>query len=345
MKIIILPILLFFFQHLLAQDLRNTEWTQVKVERKDGSKILDHLGTEKSITKYYFREKTVLLSIDNLFANELPYSLNNKILSIGEFSKYNIDTIDSEILVLTQISKKDLTDDKVNRFIFINRHSIFEYLKENEKIEIIGDSLIEYSNQFSPTYYGKIDELFMNEFGAHNENKCIYGIYILDSKGKIESFEFEENNKFSKKELAKFIEIMKATNGLWILPQTIKPYHYKINFGIGFTSIQPLSGVRSFYTTKVLTPEFIKSISLSELREADNNFNKGNDFIQDKKYDKASKEFSKCIKIDSIYLDAYYNLAFCYQKLGNKDLACETWNKLKLMGQKHGEFLYEENCK
>ncbi len=58
-----------------------------------------------------------------------------------------------------------------------------------------------------------------------------------------------------------------------------------------------------------------------------------------------SKQFIKCIEIDSLYLDAYYNLAFCYENLGNKNLACETWKKLKNMGQKQGEYLYEENCK
>lgn len=345
MKIITLIFLQLYFSNLFAQDLRNSEWTQVKVERKDGSKILDHIGTEKSITKYYFRDKTVLLTVNNLYNNEFTYSINNKILSIGEFSKYTIDTVDEEILVLTQISNKKLTDDKLNRLIFLNRHSIFEYLKENEKVEIIGDSLIEYNRQFAPTYYGNIDKLFMTEFNSHNENKEIYGICILDSKGKIERIQFEENNKFTKKEISKFLEIINSTNGSWILPETSKPYKYKINFGINFSFIQPLSGINFFYTTKLVPQEFTKAIGLKEIKQANEYFAKGNEFLQSEKYEKAVFQFIKCINIDSIYLDAYYNLAYCYQKLNNKNLACETWNKLKNMGQKPGEYFYEENCK
>jgi tetratricopeptide (TPR) repeat protein len=345
MKITILTFLLFYFPNLSAQDLKNTEWTQVKVERKDGSKIVDHLGTGMSITKYYVRESTVLLSVNNLFSAELPYTINNKVLSIGEFSKYKIDTADSEILVLTQISNKELMDDKVNRYIFLNRHLLFDYLKENDRIEIIGDSLIEYNNQFSPTYYGNIDKLFMTEFDPQKENKRIYGIYILDSKGKIENIQFKENKNFTKKEITKLTEILNRTNGFWILPETFKPYKYKINFGIDFTYFEPLSGIAFYYLSNVSTQGFTKSISLSEGEELNNYFNKGNDLIKQEKYEKASKQFIKCIEIESLYFDAYYNLAFCYQKLGNKNLACEIWNKLKIMGQKQGEYLFSENCR
>ena len=82
-----------------------------------------------------------------------------------------------------------------------------------------------------------------------------------------------------------------------------------------------------------------------EISDAENYYNKGVELIQNEKFETASKQFVKCIEIDSIYIDAYYNLAFCYQKLGNKNMACETWSKLKEMGQKQGEYLYEENCK
>lgn len=345
MKVIILIFLVFYFPHLFAQDLKNTEWTQIKVEKKDGSKNLARLPKGKSIMKYYFREKTVLLTLNNLYTSELTYSVSDKILSIGEFAKYKIDTIDSKQLVLTQIPNRELTDDKINRFTFLNRPSLFEYLKENGKIEIVGDSIIESNEQFAPTYYGDIDKMFMTEFEHHNENKNIFGIYFLDSKGKIENIQFEENRKFSKKEIEKFTEIMKVTNGFWTLPQTPKPYKYKVNFEIYFTSFQSFSGIGFSYVNKGLNQDVAKQLTQKEITEADSYFFKGNDLTRNKKYENASKQFIRCIEIDSLYLDAYYNLAFCYQKLGNKNLACEIWSKLKIMEQKEGENLYNENCR
>ena len=110
--------------------------------RENGSKLIDHAGTAQSVIKYFFKEKTVLIASDNVFADELPYSVKNFILNIGNFTTYKIDIVDSEILVVTQFLKKELTDDKINRYIFLNRHSIFEYLKETGEIKIIGDSLI-----------------------------------------------------------------------------------------------------------------------------------------------------------------------------------------------------------
>ena len=77
----------------------------------------------------------------------------------------------------------------------------------------------------------------------------------------------------------------------------------------------------------------------------DNYFNQGCVYVKKAKYDKAINEFLKCVESDPIYLDAYYNLAFCYQQIGKKNLACEIWNKLKNIGQKQGEYLFEENCR
>lgn len=118
-----------------------------------------------------------------------------------------------------------------------------------------------------------------------------------------------------------------------------------MNFAINFTSDQFFSGIDFYYVAKVSTQETTKSLTINEIKEADNYFNKGNNLILNEKYEKASKQFIKCIEIDSIYIDAYYNLAICFQKLGNKNLACETWSKLKFMGQKQGEYLLDENCR
>lgn len=345
MKITLALFLFLLSSNLQALDLNNTEWTQVKVERKDGSKIIGHVQSDKAIIKYFFRDKTVLISVDNQYTQNLKYYVDQNILVIGEFVKFNIERMDNEVLVLTQISKTQLTDDKLNRYTFINRPYLFDYLKENNQLKIIGDSLIEYNNQFFPTYFGNIDELFMTEFQSQTENKSLVGSFIITSGGELKNIQFEPSNKFSEKEINRIQKVINSTKGGWMAPLTSQPFQYKINFILGFMYIKPMRSVKFAFARIALKQDNQKTLTMDEIVEADKCFNKGVKYSQSGKFDKASIQFVKCIEIDSLYIDAYYNLAYCYQKLDNKTLACETWNKLKEMGQKQGEYLYNEFCK
>lgn len=345
MKNTILIFFVFCFQHALAQNLKDTEWSQVKVERKDGSRIIDHQRIELSKTKYAFKETTVSIIVNNVYLSELPYTINNNTLLIGEFIKYHIDKLDQENLVLTEIPNREKLDDKINRFTFLNKSNLFDNLKENGKIKIIGDSLILCDNQFSPNFNGNFTNLLTQEFKSHTENKAIYGFIILNYIGVQENIQFEENKSFSPNEIQKIKQIIQTTKEHWILPKTPAGYKFKIPFRIAFSYIKPMSGVHFDYATSEDNQDINKSITHKEIVEADKYFNRGNELIQKENYDKAISQFKSCIEIDSKYTDAYYNLASCYQKLGNNNMACETWLKLKNMGQKQGQLLFDENCK
>ena len=86
-------------------------------------------------------------------------------------------------------------------------------------------------------------------------------------------------------------------------------------------------------------------LSVEEQQKADQYINAGIRQFEKQNYDKAVVEFKHCIAIDSLYLDAYYNLALAYQKSGQNGLACEVWKKLGDMNQKQGEALYQKFCK
>lgn len=344
MKIIYAAFLFLSYSNLKGQLLGNTEWTQVKAERKDGSRILDNLKGGELSTKYYFKEQIVFFIQKNLFTQELKYSVKDKILTIGEFAQYNIDTVDHELLVLTQIPKNKTTDDKINRFYFINRKSIFEYLKENDQLKIIGDSIIEYNSLLAPTYYGNLDELFSKEFESIKDNRSLTGMFIINSKGGIGNI-LCNDNKFSKKEVESIKKVLNYTDNKWIMPSTVKPFSYKMNFEFKIFNYQDFSGTGFSFIAEGVKQESGKNLTMKQVAEADNYFNRGNELIRSENYEKAIKQYLKCLEIDTFYIDAYYNLAFCYQTSGKTNLACETWDKLKIMGQKQGEYLFNQNCK
>ena len=239
-----LTIFLFLlYSNLQGQDLKNTEWIQVKEERKDGSRIIERQQNDKLIFKYYFKEKSVAVSINNQFTQELKYSLNQNILSIGEFVKFKVDTIDTEILVLTEIPKIELTDDKINRYTFVNQLYIFQYLKENKQLEIIGDSLIEYNIHLFPTCKRNITQLFMTELGSNTENKILRGSFIINSTGDIKNIRLDSTDRFSRNQIKEILKVLNSTSGEWIMPPTPKAYQYKTNFTLRFANFEPLFGI------------------------------------------------------------------------------------------------------
>ncbi len=156
---------------------------------------------------------------------------------------------------------------------------------------------------------------------------------------------YEENKTFSTTEKEKLSAIIKVTGGSWSLPLTPRPYKYKMNFEIELVTVQAFGGIQFSYITAGKSGETPRALGQAEIQQANNYFKKATDLLRNEKYEKAVQQFIKCLEVDSLFMDAYYNLAFCYQKLGNKELACENWSKLKEMGQKQGESLYNENCR
>lgn len=341
MKIIISVFLLIYFSDASAQKLKNTEWTQITAERKDGSKILDRLHPEQYTIKYIFSDKSVITFLNSKYQSETGYTVTGKTLSIGDYIKYTIDTADSEILMLTQISNSGLTDDKINRFIFLSRRSIYQYLKENDLVEN-DDSFLVSNNKFAPSFNGNIDSFLLSKFGIHKINSKLFGYFIINDSGKILDVHFYENTVFLDNEIKKLTDIIKLTDRFWSLPETPKNISIKVNFLIDFSKY---SEIKFSLIDKSFDQDSIKTLTITETIKSNDYFKEGNEFFQKGNYAKASKLYIKCVEIDSFFLDAYYNLGYCYQKLNKKDMACEIWSKLKNMGQKEGENLYNNDCK
>jgi hypothetical protein len=345
MKIIIALLLFFIYSGLQGQDLKNTEWIKIKAERKDGSKIIDRLRQGNESIEYYFTVDSVFTSTNEQHSLEQKYSINNNnnILAIGDFVNYKIDSLNEVFLGITEMPQQDLADDKLNSFVFINSDFIFDYLKQTHQLTIIEDSVVVCDNKFSPIFKGDIEKLFESQFKSAFSNKLLTGSFIISSSGDIRKVQIDTIGKFSKGEIGKIISAINLTRGSWILPPTPTPMSFKITFAIKFKAIPPLFSIQFIFYPKDHASG--KGLTSQEEDELSNHFNNGLRLFNKDKFEKAVDEFEKCIEIDSLYIDAYYDMAYSYQKLGNTALACQTWKKLKDMGQKGGEKFYNENCK
>ena len=187
----------------------------------------------------------------------------------------------------------------------------------------------------------------MKDFKPATIAATLKGSILMSHEGKIENVLVDPKAKFRRKEIENFVSIIQSTNGSWVIPQTTKLLQFKIDFSceVSYINGSLMSAIKFWFYEKDPGVLFRKNYTVQEKSDAEKHYLKGTELNNNQQYEKAVIQFAKCIQIDSLYLDAYYGKAFSFQKLQNNNGACEIWRKLKEMGQKKGELLYDENCK
>ncbi|MGZ3879949.1 MAG: tetratricopeptide repeat protein [Flavisolibacter sp.] len=333
-----------------GQDLKNTEWIKIKVEREDGSTLIDRKESAEDPLQYFFLSDSVHFSSNHQYSVELKYNLKGSVLSIGDFAKYNVDSLDDKFLIISQLNES-MPKNRLNRYYFINSEYLFDYLQRNQKMHLVNDSQVECNDHMCPTFTGSMFDLFSSEkFRPVDKNRFVYGYFIVDPIGHVTKCVVDSSKNFSQNEIKKISELVSSTSGSWIVPPAPIPVQFKIKFAF---KIDPLFiSRRAALDQPLYATEFDffpgqrkNTLSVDEQRQADDYINEGIRLFEKQNYEKAALEFEHCISIDSLCIDAYYNLAYTYQKLGKNELACEIWKKLSDMNQKQGETLYHQFCK
>lgn len=339
---------IYFPSFTYSQDLKNTTWIKVRAERKDGSKIVDRLWPENGSISYHFSADSATRSLNNRPPVSMKYALDNTVLSIGNYDKYTIDSLNEMFLGITEIPKQNLPEDKFNSFVFVRLDHLFDYYNQAGQLTILEDSLIQCNKQFSPVFKGNMESLFVPKFKDATGKRSLQGFLVLSPEGNVQKIQIEPSGTFSEEEIKKIKNIIDTTSGSWDMPAIPKHLQFKVDFFITINRYS-MDGYPSFLAINFFFHENDwqpgKALALEEVAAVNNYFNNGVRLFNKGKFDKAINEFLKCIEIDPKYTDAYYNIAAAYLKLGNTVQACEFWKKLQEMGQKGGERLYKEHCR
>ena len=242
----------------------------------------------------------------------------NNILNIVDWAEYHIDTLSNLLCILTEISKQNLPDDRVNSFVFINNRFIIDYLTQIKELNIIGDTMLQCRDQLSPICQkGNLSDLFNNKFVHFNVNGFLTGSFTINIDGKIQSIQLDPNEIFNQSKTDKFIETLSSTSGSWKVPKINNVTQFKIDFTCKFYHQDlinhnlPNNNNQDTWVSLLLytkdTSLFNVGSSISEILVSEINFKEGMNFIKNKQFANAINSFSKCIANDSTYLDAYYN--------------------------------------
>ncbi len=327
-----------------CEDLKDTNWISINAQRRDGSKIVDRLGPKIGSIQYYFSKESVQTLLEGEVVSDQKFLVRGKILFIGEYISYQIDTLSKSKLTLTEIPKSRLRDDQVNTITFLNLDYYFNFLSESRMIEVSSDSIIKCNDIIYPSILKvNFKELVSQELAIF-EQGLVFGSFVLSSDGSIKNIEVEADALLKAKKEKKLVDIISATIGFWRLPMSGKSFNYKVRFHCFISAYPSRTKLRfSELDPKIYTKEAQQY--RARLSQAHNYFNRGSEFLIKEKFEKAVVEFNKCIEIDTLYLDAYYNKAYSLYKLNRNELACEQWLKLLEFSQKEGERLYKLNCK
>lgn len=312
---------------------------------KDGSKLLDRFLEDSTYLEYTINKSKLCINSNPIHkTNEscLDFILINNFIKTSQYSGFVIEKITKDSLIITD--KIDgLTDDKLKRFFFVKQEVIFSKYKEINKNRrnIIATKL------FTPKTNSTI-ELGLNKFF---KNKSDYSnfelignlkIYPKDEKIKAQ-ITFSTQNDSSRIRTIK--KVMESSFEKWDLTNFKEYESIELPFILKSEVTNRYWGIKIIFFTKELNEfEIVFGGKMEDIRKASECFSKGISAYEEKKYLKAIEYFTESYRIDPKNIDALYNKAAIYLESGDKENACNTWEKLLELGQVTGKQLYDNNC-
>ncbi|MBL7872281.1 MAG: hypothetical protein JNM78_11755 [Cyclobacteriaceae bacterium] len=324
-------------------------WVMLNVEKKDGSRYVERDGLDKNITVFEITKSYLYISSNEAIPHGISYTLVGDTLIKRRRDTYKITELNDTSLVLLVNDDVRISDDKINKVVFIKLKYFGDSIINKNHIKYINDSTVELTRYFSP-YYGRYWQTAISNKFRHTkiEGHVVLEV-IMDSVGITKKINVIENNNISESIRDKVIETIKKSN-TWMLWSLKRNDYYKINISVHFNSKEGSQnvGVKLFvsnpeYDLKIDKP---KQLTKTEINLSNKYFQDGINYHKLNYLDSAVSSFTSCIAFDSLFIDAYYNRASINQFKGRQIEACRDWYLLSdKLGQKQAEKLYHEFCK
>jgi len=317
-------------------------WVNVKATRIDGSKIIERIKHEGSFEYLLSGKNITMVDSSDFSAWSNPGALKMIDSKRATCFAGDIEVFSDSILVITHKHTEHELDKK-NRFILIRREAYIKYLYEQNLIQFENDSTIIANNFLFPHYIRtRLFETFPSYLfdNIHPNAGAVTGYFILSKNGSISTVVITENRGFVRSD--GLIRLIKKSGKKWGVP--MEGYSYKVPFTIALSSSGQSLDV-SFKMNDFVRSAKNQGLGIDEIKEAFSLFNSGNALVEAGEYRSSITEFTRCIEIDPLFIDAFYNRAMAYYKLDLKSKACLDWKYLKELEQTNGTVLYEQHCK
>ena len=326
-----------------GQDLINQKWVKYHIERLDGSRIISRTNIFDARISYHFLESGEVAVETDFRKDTLKYSITDSLLEIGPFLTMQIKELTDSLLILVDLSEGHTYPDKINKIFFTTKENHTGKLLSNNQISFVNDSTVVSNRYLLPVYKnGGLEKYFYDAFYQDIPDELeIISSFIISPAGEISKIEILGDGENSNKEVEKRIsDLLSETNYRWQVPEELPEYYFKVNLTIKF-----LGSFMGFYYNDHIESNNYSNLSSGDQRKAHSYFERGNRLLQRNRLERAINNYSKCIDIDEIFLDAYYNRATANKLLGNIEESCRDWKFLYELGQTEGTRLFYKYCK
>ncbi|MEG1236730.1 tetratricopeptide repeat protein [Flavobacterium plurextorum] len=332
----------FTFAQINISDLSG-KWIKYKIEMKDGSKLFDRFTKDSTFLEYTINRNTLCLNSNPIHKTNqscLDFKLRNNELITSQYSKYVIERLSNDTLVMYQ-HIENLSDDKIKRFFFVKDEILLsKYQQKNiNKKNIIA------SKEFTPKTSSTIELDLNKAFKNNYSNFRIAGnLTIFPKKRKIKTI-----INYSTKADSIRIKIIKTVidNSIdkWNLKNFEEYDSVQLPFILDSEITKRYWGIKViFFTNDIHEFEIAYGDNLENNRKSVDFFNKALKAYEKKDFLYAIQCFSESYKLDPKNLDALYNKATVYFESGDQNNACKTWKEISDLGQVNGKQLYSNNC-
>jgi tetratricopeptide (TPR) repeat protein len=336
-----LILVLNFLSYSVSQNICDKEWRKFHVEKLDGSRFVERNNLLTTQIRYTFRNNGDVEIWGYFGEGEHKYLFKDSILTIDTYAEYKVEELSDSLLILADITNEQTKKNKANRFYFTTEEKYVNNVLSKGLVNFLNDSIIISNWYLKPIYHYNLEEYLNNSLSSELPKEIKFsGNFILSPYGIVTKVsingEVNSNNDFENE----FIELIYETSYRWNLPDMTRRFYYQNNFTVRVKG--------NFIEFSLLAQE--SSIKYSDLtyeekEQANLLLQKGNTLLKKEKYEKAIDYFTKCIGLDNISIDAFYNRANAFQILERNDKACADWKYLYDLGQVDGINLYIENCK
>lgn len=342
MKNFTLIILFYCSINLFGQDLTNKYWTKFHIERLDGSRIISRTNIVESPLNYHFHNNGKVSIITVLGETEIEYSIKDSIIAIGSNQLYQIELLTDTLLVLIELPEYPKEADKINRIYFSPEEQYANNIISMNLVQFINDSTIISSRYLRPHFTGgSLDQYLYDELSSSNlKNTELKGSFMITPTGQIRDILCENYVNINNEIKERILDLLMKTNYRWRTPYTKAQYYYMVNFSILF---KDSFIVFAYYESN--ESDSFPNLSARDQDRAGFFFQEGNRLLSRGNYEKAISNYAKCIEIDEIFLDAYYNRAYANIMLGNDNESCIDWGILSELGQTEAIKLFNQHCK
>ncbi|WP_133121704.1 tetratricopeptide repeat protein [Chryseobacterium sp. PMSZPI] len=329
-----------------TQLLQNSSWTVVKFGTLDGSRDLSQSGSKTSLWK--ITGNTLCIYSDPIFMDIkscLDFKLEKETILTSKNAGYQIEKLTRDSMIVTQRIDGIEDPDKIRKIWLVNRSVIVnDFINKNKAESIVA------TKDFTPSLKKNIIFEVLDVYsknGYFHDLKLKGNILIFPKKQKIE-IETKEESKKNEASINLFKTTLEKNYHLWDLTgfenfeKIIIPYYFYSNVGKNENNINKV-GIKFFDDNDSHDSEDV-AVYIKDKKVSDQNFNKGIEALDHKKFDKAIEFFNKAHEYNNTNTDALYNVVSISFAQNNINSACLALKRLKDLQQTEGTKLFNEKC-